>query len=300
MGKLLRLKPVAVALLLGFLLTSCYKTPRDLFRGRGHKKKQVSAASPPLKVATREELYAIIARTYDGIESFQATNVNLTASQGSLTTGITDYAAQPGIILFRRINGKDNIRVQAKARFVGTLLFDMVSDSTNFRFLLPSKSTLFFGLNSAPANSPSKMENLRPDAFLSSMFIRPFDPAIEVPMLKDDTNEEDALYRLELNRTSPDGTLVPGREVWFDREDLSIVKQKVYTPQGDIISDTDYSKWQMYNGVPFPAHIDINRRIDGYGVAIEILEMVMNKEIAADKFELPESETEGATLKEIQ
>ena len=308
MGKLHRLTPAAVAILFCFLLTSCYKTPRALFRGRGKKQVQVSGTSPALKVATREELFAIIAHTYDGIESFQATKILLTASQGNLQSGINDYKAVPGIILFRKIAGRDNsreslresIRIRATAPILGNLLFDMVSDGISFGILIPSKSTLFTGLNSAPANSANKAENMRPEAFLSSMFIRPVDATVEVPMLKDETDEEDDLYRLELNRKAADGTLVPGRDIWFDRQDLSIVRQRVYNETGDIVSDTKYSMWQTYGGVRFPAHIDIDRRMDGYGVAIEIQEMVMNKELTADKFDLPETETQGSTIKEIK
>ena len=56
-------------------------------------------------------------------------------------------------------------------------------------------------------------------------------------MLKDDTTEDDALYRLEFNRKGPDGMPIPGREIWFDRLDLSIVRQKEYDKDGAIVSD---------------------------------------------------------------
>ena len=180
--------------------------------------------------------------------------------------------------------------------YLGTLAFDMVSNGTEFRFL---RNNLFVkGLNSAPATSANKMENLRPEAFLSSMLIRPWDPKTESVMMKDDTDEDNDLYRLEFNGKAPDGTPIPGREVWFDREDLSIVRQKIYDPKGNIVSDTSYSEWGVYNGVPFPAHIDINRRIDGYGVAIEISKMEMNKPLTDAQFVL--EQPEGSTLKVIQ
>jgi outer membrane lipoprotein-sorting protein len=293
MSKLRRLQPVAVALLLAFFLTSCLGTNRNIFRGRGHK--PVNGASPPLKVATRDELNAIIAHTYDAIQSFSAASVSLTASSGSVhQANIVDYPAIPGRILFRK---PDDIRIQANLPGLGTLAFDMVSNGTDFRFFLKKSELFVKGLNSAPATSANKMENLRPEAFLSSMLIRPWDPATETVMLKDDTDEDDSLYRLEFNGKAPDGTPVPAREVWFDRQDLSIVRQKIYDSNGDIESDTSYSKWQTYGGVPFPAHIDINRRIDLYGVAIEILKMDMNKEITNAQFVL--EQPEGSKLQVI-
>jgi outer membrane lipoprotein-sorting protein len=289
MGKLLRLRPVAVALLLSFLLTACAGTNRNIFRRHA----KVNGTSPALKVATRDELNAIIARTWNSVQSFAAT-CSLTASSGNVYQGhIVDYTSIPGLILFRK---PDDIRVRATLPLVGTLAFDMVSNGSEFRFL---RNSLFVrGLNSAPATSTNKMENLRPEAFLSSMLIRPWDPATESVMLKDDTDEDDALYRLEFNLHAPDGTPLPGREVWFDREDLTIARQKTYDANGETISDTSYSKWQIYNGVSFPAHIDINRGVDGYGVAIEIIKMEMNKEITDAQFDL--EQPEGTTLKVIQ
>ncbi len=291
MGKLHRLQPVAVALLLAFVLTSCAATKRNIFR----RHKPVTGTSPALKMATRDELNALIARTYNGVQSFQA-NVTLSASSGSVYQGhIVDYTSIPGIILFRK---PDDIRIHATLPYLTTLAFDMVSNGTDFRFYLAKNNEFVTGKNSAPARSANKMENLRPEAFLSSMLIRPWDPVSESVMLKDDTDEEDALYRLEFNGKGLDGTIVPGREVWFDRQDLSIVRQKVYDSGGNIASDTSYSAWRTFNGVLFPTHIDINRRMDEYGVAIEVLKMEMNKEITADKFVL--EQPEGSKPKVIE
>jgi outer membrane lipoprotein-sorting protein len=296
MRKLHRLQPVAVALLLALLLGSCGGTPRKL--SFGHRHKPATGTAPRLKVATRDELNAILTSTYDAIHSFEATRVSLTASSGSVYQGhVLDYTAIHGVILFRK---PDDIRVQATLPFVGTLAFDMVSNGSDFRFSSPRSTPPLFveGRNSAPATSANKMENLRPEAFLSSMLIRPWDPATESVMLKDETDEEDALYRLEFNGKARDGSPIPGREIWFDRLDLSIVRQKVYEKDGNIASDTSYSEWRQYNGISFPAHIDINRPIDGYGVAIEVLQMEMNKEIADGRFVL--EQPEGSKLQEIK
>jgi outer membrane lipoprotein-sorting protein len=289
MGKMRRLQPVAVALLLSILLASCGGTPRPIF----HHHKLVTGTSPVLKVATRDELIAAINRIYDSIQSFSATGT-LAASSGSVYTGkILDYPALSGIILFRK---PDDIRIQANLPIYG-LAFDMVSNGSNFRFLYPKNNLFVEGLNSAPANSANKMENLRPEAFLSSMLIRPWDRATESVMLKDHTDEDDALYLLEFNLKGKDGNPIPGREIWFDREDLSIVRQIIYDDLGNIVSDTSYSEWRAFKGVSFPAHIDINRRIDGYGVALEITKMEMNKELTNQQFVLPQPE--GYKVQEI-
>ena len=287
-----RLQPVAVALLLAFALSSCTATQRIIHR----KHKPINGTAPALKVATHDELNAIITRNYDAIRSFSAASVTLSASSGSVYQGkITDYTALPGFILFRK---PDDIRVRATLPLVQTLAFDMVSSSEDFKLFLKDKNLFVEGLNSAPANSPNKIENLRPEAFLSSMLIHPWDPATEFSLLKDDTDEDNALYRLQFDHKARDGSPVPGREIWFDREDLTIVRQKIYDPDGHIVSDTSYSEWRVFNGVSFPAHIDINRPIDGYGVAIEIQKMDMNKEITDAQLVL--TQPEGSKLQEIK
>jgi outer membrane lipoprotein-sorting protein len=292
MAKLRRLQPVAAALLLAFVLSSCTATKRIIFR----KHKPVNGTAPALKVASREELNAIISHTYDAIQSFAATSVTLSASAGSVYQGkIKDYTALPGFILFRK---PDDIRVRAPLPLVQTLAFDMVSNSQDFKLFLKDKNLFVEGLNSAPATSASKIENLRPEAFLSSMLIHPWDPATEFAMLKDDTDEDNALYRLEFNHKASDGSPIPGREIWFDRVDLSLDRQKIYDSNGNIVSDTRYSEWRVFNGVSFPAHIDINRPIDGYGVAIEIEKMEMNKEITNAQLVL--TQPEGSKLQEIK
>jgi hypothetical protein len=293
MGTLRRLQPVAAALLLAFLLNGCASlasTPRRILRGR----RAVNSSSPALKSASLDDLNTIISRTYDSVHSFAAT-VTLAASAGSIYRGrIVDYTSLPGHILFSK---PDDIRVQAHVPVVGSLAFDMVANASSFRLNRENKEFIT-GLNSAPAHSPNKIENLRPQAFLSSMLIHPWDQKTESVMLKDDTDEEDALYRLEFNRRAADGSPVAEREVWFDRQDLSIIRQKVYDGAGAIVSDTSYSRWKSFNGVPFPSHIDINRRMDEYGVVIEVLKMDMNREIAPIQFDLPEPQ--GARIRVIE
>jgi hypothetical protein len=77
------------------------------------------------------------------------------------------------------------------------------------------------------------------------------------------------------------------------------VRQKVYDEDGNIVSDTSYSKWESFSGVPFPTHIDLARPKDGYGVQIDIDKdkMAMNKELTGQQFVL--EQPEGSTFKEI-
>ena len=290
MRELRRSVPVAVALILGFTSSSCLYTKRVILR-RG---KPVTANSAPvLRNSTREGLTSRIANIYNAINSFQAT-VDMTPSLGSVYKGeITEIKDIRGYVLFRK---PADIRIIGQLPVVRSNIFDMVSDGNTFKLNLVTKSLFVVGSNAAPPASSNSLENLRPQAFLSSMLIQPTAPDEQV-FLEDDTDEENALYILHFIKRGPDGQPIPDRSVWFDRIDLSIVRQKTFDPDGNTVSDTRYSKWQIYNGVAYPGHIDLNRDKEGYGVVIDIIDMQMNRSLTNEQFQL--AQPEGTQLKTI-
>lgn len=291
MPKTRRLVPVALAIILGLTSTSCLFTRRVILR---HGKKVTPGSAPALLTATKDQLNMRIANIYSAINSFQAT-VDLTPSVGSVYTGqITEIKDVHAFVLFRK---PDDIRIIGELPVVRTRAFDMVSDGKDFKLYLVSKNLFIEGANDAPPVSKNKLENLRPEAFLSSMLIRPADPKTEIPVLEDATDEDNSLYILHFIKQTPDGTWIIARNVWFDRIDLAIVRQKVLDPTGAIVSDTRYSNWMIYSGVLFPAHIDINRPRDGYGLVMDITDMKMNINLSDDKFVL--NQPEGSQLRLI-
>lgn len=283
MAKHHRHVPVALALILGLTTSSCLYTKRVILR-RGQK--VTAATAPKLLVATREELQARIAAIYNAIDSFQA-RVDMTPSVGSVyTNSITEIKDIRAFVLYRK---PSDIHIIGQYPVVSTKAFDMVSNGTQFKFQLPSKNLFVVGLDSAPATSKNKLENLRPDAFLSSMLIRPAAPD-EHPWLIDATDEDNALYILFFIKDGPNGDRIITRGVWFDRIDLSIVRQTAYDDKGEMVSDTRYSKWTEYSNVMFPSHIDLNRPVDGYGVVLNITDMKMNTELTDTQFALEQPE----------
>jgi outer membrane lipoprotein-sorting protein len=283
--------PVALALILGLISSSCLYTKRVILR---HGRKVTAATAPKLLNASRDELNARIVNFYNAINSFQAT-VDMTPSIGSVYTGeITEIKDVRAFILFRKPAW---IYILGQYPVVRTEAFQMVSDGTDFKVSLRSKSLFEVGSNAAPRTSKNKLENLRPEDFLSSMLIKPVDPSTESGSRLDFVDEDNALYLFEILRRGPNGDSIPERAVWFDRIDLSIVRQTVWNETGDLVSDTRYSKWQQYNGVMFPAHIDINRPKDEYGVALEVIDMKMNLTLPDEKFML--NQPEGYQLRII-
>jgi hypothetical protein len=261
---------------------------------RVHRPVHNRAKGRQLLMAEKDSLASRIENLNKAVNSFVAT-VDMTPSLGSVYKGeITEYKDVRGYILFRR---PAEIRIQAQYPVVRALAFDMVSDGTQFKFYLPAKSRFVIGANDAPANSENKLENLRPQAFLESLMIRPIDPAREQTLLIDDTDEELAVYILIVFGSDAKGNAVPLRSIWFDRVDLSIIRQIIYAPNSNILSDTRYSQWTNYSGVMFPKSIDINRPIDGYGVALDVVDMKMNVPVTDKQFEL--DQPSGTTLQNI-
>jgi len=259
-----------------------------------HGKPVAQGKGQDLLAATKETLNERIANLYNPINSFQAT-VDMTPSVGSVYKGqITEIKDVRAFVLFRK---DADIRIIGQTPVVHTRAFDMVSNGSTFKLFISAKNLFVEGDNAAPATSKSKIENLRPDAFLSSMLIRPAAPE-ETTILIDQTDEDNALYVLLFLKNASSGELIASRSVWFDRLDLSIVRQIVFDTASNIVSDTRYGKWQVFDRISFPGHIDINRPQDGYGVVMDVMQMSMNKGFTdPDAFVL--SRPEGAQVQVI-
>jgi outer membrane lipoprotein-sorting protein len=77
------------------------------------------------------------------------------------------------------------------------------------------------------------------------------------------------------------------RNVYFNRYTLQIIRQKTFDAGGYIVSDTTYSNWKDYGGIPFPATIDIQRPQDGYELVLTVTDLKVNSpDITDQKFVL--------------
>ncbi len=122
------------------------------------------------------------------------------------------------------------------------------------------------------------------------MLVRPADPVTETIVLEDATDEDNALYILHYIAKDASGGLHLGRNIWFDRLDLSIVRQKVLDRQRAISSAIRATlSGSRTTTCPFPSHIDINRPQDGYGVVMDVVQLQMNKSLTDEQFVLNQS-----------
>ncbi len=259
---------LALAVFLMTVCASCLVRRRQI----SHKR-----TNPSQKLITTDKKTLIdrITSLYGSVNSFSAT-VDMVPALGSADSGqITEYKDVRAYILFRRPNF---IRLIGLYPVVRNKAFDMVSNGSEFKLYIPGKNRFVQGRNEIAAPSPNKLENLRPQHFLEALIVQPVDSDRDLTIVENFTDEENADYVLYVVNRASDGQLYFRRNVWFDRFTLRIIRQKVFSAAGAILTDARYSEWKSFDGVPFPSHIEINRPADEYGVVITITKMDINKE----------------------
>ena len=278
-----------VLLCLSVVLCSCFVRKRII---------SVPGLRPNARLltATNQELIERMQRAADRLQGFTM-RMDMSPSVGSLYVGeVKDYATLGGYILFRK---PDGIRILASDPVLGSTVFDMVSLGQDFRIYIPSKSQFIEGRNDVPSHSKKQLENLRPVAFLTSLIIQPPDPKTDITLIEEDTSGGASVYILLILRHEPEPAepkLV--RTITFDRRNLQIIRQKTYDASGGVVSDTTYSEWKTYNGIPFPSTIDIKRPQDHYEVLLNVLSMKMNpSDLTPEKFIL--NQPPGTQLQQL-
>jgi len=285
---MLRRTPVAILLLclISAVLSSCLA--HHLPFGR-------AGANPNQKLLTADQpaLVEAISRQYNAVHDFNAT-VDMAPSLGSAEKNrITEYKDVRAYIYFRK---PAEIRILGLAPLVRTRAFDMVSDGADFKLYIATQNRFIVGRNAVEAPSKNKLENLRPEHFVTGLLVRPIDPKTEQLTMINLTDENNAFYIL-LALHTVGGKLQPERSIWFSRVDLQMARQLIFDDAGNILTDARYSQWHAYDNVPFPKHIEINRPRDEYGVIIDIVKMDINKGVPDDKFVL--NQPEGSTLEVV-
>ena len=89
------------------------------------------------------------------------------------------------------------------------------------------------------------------------------------------------------------------RTIYFDRHNLQITRQKTFDASGSIVSDTKYSDWKLYAGIPFASNIDIERPSDNYEVQLSVTGLDVNTpQVTPDKFVL--NEPPGTDMEQLK
>jgi len=281
------------AALVGCLALAIINSTACLVRRR--KLDHVARANTPLLVARLDQLDDILKQHYEALETLNAT-VDLEPSILSSSKGeIAQYKDVRGYILLRKPGW---IRVIGLYPVVHGTAFDMTSDGRSFRLYLPSQNLFLEGLNRLTKPSPKRLENLRPEALLDALLMRPPDARTERAMIENWTENDMPSYIVHVaGRETSGGQLSLLRNVWFDRSTLEIVRQQTFDDKGDVVTDARYSNWEREGKVPYPKRIVITRPKDEYELTISFEKVLFNQPIAQEKFEL--SPPPGAKVKRV-
>ena len=247
----------------------------------------------PARDATLAELVAKTNAWSNSIHTLTAA-VDLEPTAGSVYSGvIKEYHDVKGFILLAT---PSTIRLLGQAPVVRTNIFDMVSDGEEFRLYIPTKQKFIVGKNAFQHPAKNALENLRPQHILQALLVPPVDSEHETVYREklDRHSEPKRYYVVNILEPQPERHVILRRKVWFDREDLELVRLQFYDPDGACNEDVRYSSYQDFQGTHFPAHIELSRPEEDYSVTITVEKAMFNGTIAPEKFDL--KKPEGAEL----
>ncbi|MGD0224994.1 MAG: outer membrane lipoprotein-sorting protein [Terriglobia bacterium] len=247
----------------------------------------------PAHDASLAELVAKIDAWSDAIHTLTAT-VDLEPTAGSVYSGvIKEYHDVKGFVLLQR---PSTIRLLGQAPVVRTNIFDMVSNGEEFRLYIPIKGKFIIGKTAFQHPAKNALENLRPQHILQALIVPPIDPNTEYTsrVKVDHRAEGKRFYVVSIVAPTGDRHVILRRTMWFDRADLELARVQFWEPDGTCTEDVLYSKYQDFQGIHYPTHIELSRPEDDYEVTITIEKATFNQSIAPEKFDL--QIPEGAEL----
>ena len=253
------------------------------------------AQKPVVKDATREELLEKFNSTAGSIISLNAT-VELKPIAGSKYSGIIEeYHEVKAFLLAER---PANIRVIGQAPVIGTTVFDMASDSQEFRVSIPPKNKFLVGPVALERAGSKPIENLRPQHLLDAL-LWPEIRKQETVLFEEFNDETARYYVLTVLRGGYQTEIL--RKIWFDRSTLEVARLQSFGPHGILLSDTRFSNWQPVDAAKpapgasatasspnpqFPHSIRIERPHDDYRLDLQIAKITLNDDIPLDRFKL--------------
>lgn len=296
------MRPMLAALLFVLpLLNGCLYHTRKL---------QTPHAPVAVLSADAVQLAASVNQSFHAVHSMSAT-VDMQVSVGGTHKGeITHYTSFRGFVLLRK---PTMLRVLGLLPVVRTPAFDLVSDGSTFKLLIPSQNKAVTGSNKLTTKSSNPLLNLRPGVFLDSMLIPEIEPDDEVflttdsnvsqdPKSKQWFEERDYVLSIVRAKTGAKGAnsfrqLIPERVIRFNRENLQPIEQDIYDRDGNIETQTLYGPLQPFGTEKFPGTLTIKRPLDEYEIVMTVQKLALNQPLADDQFDL--KIPEGTTIQKL-
>ena len=271
---------------LAILFVCLFSAHCSWFRVKTTSRLKPGEQALPAKSATLPELIQLIEQRSQWIKTLRLT-VIYQLTGGSIDTGeISNYRETDGFILLEK---------PALIRLIGQAfkvkVFDMVSDGKEFRIYIPPKMKFIRGLNHQEIKPRKDIPvNLRPQHILEALAIEPLAlrEGQDFLVLEEEQEGTHKFYVLNIVSDLNKMTAQLKRKVWIDRFDLSLVRQKYFNPQSQVLSDITYANFEDESGGRYPRLIDFRRPQENYSLRIKISKAVVNEPLRADQFELPQ------------
>jgi outer membrane lipoprotein-sorting protein len=270
------------------------------------KRKLLTPVAPgTVMTATPDQLVAQINDAWAKFQSLTAT-VDVRASHLKTQEGTaTDYPNFRANLLLRKPGA---LRVLGHAPLIQTTMFDLGSDGTHFRLVIPPENLVYQGLNASKGDSPKWYENLRPDPLFNSMVLRGLEPDEFYSVISDSDTKEDLQskhlvlhpeYILNIVRRKPDSQeLFPVRVIRFDRENLLPVEQDLYDDKGTLSTQVIYAAYRDFDGTKYPSTITLKVPQNEYQLVMTVERVSANPPLTDDQFQV--NSPKGATVKDLK
>src|SRR5271155_3370449 len=240
-----------------------------------------------------QQLVNNINKQYDSIETLNAT-VEFQASVGGEQKGkVTDYTSVRGFILLRK---PEMLRVLGLLPVLSTRAFDLASDGSSFKLLIPHENKAIVGSNTVGKPSSKPLENMRPYVFFDSLLIHGINPddllslTADTRTVLDPKNKQLLLepeYNLGVFRKNADSNvLVPVRVIHVSRVDLLPSGEDIYDKDGHIQTQAVYGPYESFGDFSYPGSITIKRPIEETQIVITFQKVTVNQTLPDKQFQL--------------
>jgi hypothetical protein len=252
-----------------------------------------------------QQLVSNINKQYETIQSLNAT-VEFQASVGGEQKGkITDYTSVKGFILLRK---PEMLRVLGLLPVLNTRAFDLASDGSTFKLLIPHENKAIVGSNTVSKPSSKPLENMRPYVFFDSLLIHSIGSdellslTTDTKTVIDSKNKQLLLqpeYALGVFRQNTNtNVLIPERVIHVSRVDLLPSGEDIYDKDGNIQTQAVYGPYESFGEFRFPGSITIKRPLEEYQIVITFQKVTVNQPLPDNQFQL--DIPKGAQIQNLQ
>jgi hypothetical protein len=258
---------------------------------RSHKV-PVRTTTNAVHTANLQQLVDLINHQAASIKTLNATVDIDTTVGGSKKGKVTEYQQIRGYILVRR---PAQIRMIGLFPIVRNRAFDMVSDAEGFKLSIPAQNKFIVGPPDVTRPSKNTLENLRPHVIYDALLLHAIDPNNQIAVLENDeevikdpkTKQEVSYpnYVVDIIQRGEQGWFLE-RKIIFSRTDLLPHRQLVYDRLGNMVTEATYEQYRDFDGVNFPAFIQIVRPQEEYTIGLTVLKLKVNEDMNNEQFAL--------------